>query len=73
MEVEVGVDSKTAAKEHQGQILGLMRRSKVHSRQLKGEEGQPLPKASSLVSQFQDGSSQILVVQGPCKEHGLCV
>ena len=53
MEVEVGVDSKTAAKEHQGQILGLMRRSKVHSRQLKEKKvslspslklGEPIPR-----------------------------
>lgn len=41
------------------EMLGFGR-NKVNSRQLKGEQGQPVPKLSSMVSQFQDGYHQIL-------------
>lgn len=36
-------------------------RNKVNSRQLKGEQGQPVPQPSIIVRPFQDGYTQILV------------
>lgn len=51
---------ETVTKDEQGEILGLMR-NEFNSMPLKGEQGQPVPKPLSMVSQFQDGYNQILV------------